>query len=139
MVTAALGDDGRLVEIVVGCGYRGMVVEALGAGHVPARMADRLETAAASIPIVLASRTGAGEVLRETYGYPGAERDLLARGLIWSGALDGAKARMLLTLALGAGAGRTDLHRLFRAFGSSADDLPDGSVTIGQMLHSSPL
>jgi L-asparaginase len=137
LITAALGDDGRLLEAVVGGGYRGVVVQALGAGHVPVQMADRLETIAASVPVVLASRTGAGEVLRETYGYPGAERDLLARGLIWSGALDGPKARVLLALALAAGTGRSDLHRVFRAFGSSAEDLPDGPVGVGQMLHSS--
>jgi L-asparaginase len=55
---------------------------------------------------VLASRVGAGRVLTETYRSPGSETDLLQRGLLWSGFLGPAKARVLLVTALACGADR---------------------------------
>ena len=62
---------------------------------------------------MLASRTGGGEVLYETSRFPGSERDLLARGLIPAGVLDGRKARGLLTLLLAA---TTDVGAVGEAF-----------------------
>lgn len=100
LLKVALGDDGRLLPDIVARGYRGLVVEATGGGHVPHVMVQPLADLARRMPVVLASRTGAGEVLRNTYGFPGSETDLLARGLIHSGALDGLAARILLSLLL---------------------------------------
>jgi len=105
-----LGDDGRLLASIVDAGYRGLVVDALGAGHVPEWLVDDLAGLAERVPVVLASRTGAGEVLRSTYGFPGSERDLLARGLLWAGALDALRARLVVALALAAGVPRDGLQ-----------------------------
>jgi L-asparaginase len=73
---------------------------ALGGGHVPAAIAAALEEAARQIPVVLASRAGAGEILSRTYGFPGSEIDLQRRGLVRAGWLDALKAKVLLTLML---------------------------------------
>lgn len=104
LVRMSLGDDARLLEQIEALGYAGLVVEGFGGGHVPAHTVPVLERLAARMPVVLASRTGGGEVLRETYGFPGSERDLLTRGLVPAGFLDGLKARVLLTVLLATGA-----------------------------------
>ncbi|WP_279503223.1 asparaginase [Actinomadura sp. KC06] len=113
LLTMCLGDDGRLIERVGALGYAGVVVEAFGGGHVPARTVAALERLAATVPVVLASRTGAGDMLQATYGFPGSERDLIARGLIPAGFLDGPKARVLLSLLLGNGAGPEQVRTAF--------------------------
>lgn len=97
-----LGDDG---ESLAGLGERhdGLVVAGLGVGHVPERLAEPLVALARTIPVVLASRTGAGPVLTATYGFVGSETYLLERGLIGAGLLDPYKARILLTVAIDCG------------------------------------
>ncbi len=114
--TAALGDDARLLGMVGQIGYAGLVVEAMGGGHLPAVIVEPLARLAASIPVVLASRTGRGEVLRHTYGFPGSERDLRSRGLLGAGCLDGPKARILLSLLLRSGADREEIARRFEGY-----------------------
>ncbi|MGH2379790.1 MAG: asparaginase [Candidatus Limnocylindria bacterium] len=103
LVTITLGDHGELLH---GLADRidGMVVAAMGVGHVPERLVATLEDLASRIPIVLASRTGAGAVATSTYGFPGSESDLIKRGLIPAGFLDPLKSRLLLYAALAAGA-----------------------------------
>ncbi|WP_245614397.1 asparaginase [Actinokineospora inagensis] len=112
LVTVALGDDGELLRRG-GDAFDGIVLAGLGAGHVPATMVPTVADLAAKIPVVLASRTGSGPVLRQTYGYPGSERDLLDRGLLHAGFLDPAKARVLLLLLL---ADNADRDRITASF-----------------------
>jgi L-asparaginase len=92
------------------------VIEALGGGHVAPALIEPLGAAASRMPVVLCSRTGAGEVLRGTYDFAGSERDLLARGAIWGGWLDGPKARILLTLLLRGGLDRDAIAAAFAAY-----------------------
>lgn len=114
LVTIPVDDDGRLIPAIKDLAYEGLVVEALGAGHVPAVMVSELEILANRIPVVLCSRTGRGPVLRRTYGFVGSEKDLLDRGLISGGYLDGRKARVALTLLLRGGAAVKDVKDFFR-------------------------
>jgi L-asparaginase len=108
-----LGDDGRFLDLVESLGFAGLVIEAFGGGHVSGQMVGALERLAARLPVVLASRTGGGEVLRETYAFRGSERDLLDRGLIPAGFLDGPKARILLSLLLAQDADAADVRAAF--------------------------
>jgi L-asparaginase len=91
----------------------GMVIAGFGVGHAPAATVEAIGALALRLPVVLASRTGAGEVFSGTYGYPGSESDLLARGCIGAGALDPLKARVLLALLLGEGADRERIRQAF--------------------------
>ena len=116
LLTAALGDDGRLLGAVESLGYEGAVVEAFGGGHLPGIWVDGLIHLADAMPVVFTSRTGRGEILRGTYGFPGSETDLRARGLIGAGYLDGPKARILLSLLLRSGASREEIVRAFDAW-----------------------
>lgn len=120
LVTLGFDDDGVLLD---GLADRvdGLVVAALGAGHVPVRLVEPLSGLVERIPVVLASRTGSGSVLTRTYGFPGSERDLLDRNLISSGFLDPAKARLLLRRLLGVGADDEQVRAAFGVAGGYRD------------------
>lgn len=98
LIKAAMGDDGRMLATLPGLGYAGAVIEGMGAGHVPADVAPLVGDLATKMPVVLASRVMTGPVFTHTYGYPGAEIDLIKRGAVPSGYLSGLKARLLLGL-----------------------------------------
>ncbi|QES05570.1 asparaginase [Streptomyces venezuelae] len=103
LVTLSLGDRGELLD-AVDERFQGLVVAAFGAGHAPGWLVEPLAEIACRIPVVLASRTGGGATLTDTYRSPGSEYDLLHHGLIPAGPLDPAKARILLHTLLSSGA-----------------------------------
>lgn len=117
LLTMTLGDDGSLVEAAMGAGFDGLVVAAMGGGHVSPGVADALKPAASRVPVILATRTGSGEVLAKTYGFPGGEIDLQRRGLVRSGYLDPIKSTLLLTLLLRHQAGPEEIRRRFDLYG----------------------
>ncbi|MFJ3513167.1 asparaginase [Streptomyces luteogriseus] len=110
--TVGIGDDGTLLK-ALGDHVDGLVVAAFGAGHVPMACVDALSDLAKRMPVILATRTGSGPVLRQTYGFPGSESDLLARGLISGSTLDPVKARILLHLLLMTGADKDKITQVF--------------------------
>lgn len=116
LVSVGFDDDLAYLAGLPTAGYAGAVIAGVGGGHVSTRAIDAVAALAEKMPVVLASRTGAGAVLERTYGYPGAEIDLLSRGLIPAGMLDADRARLLLILALRAGVPAEKLPEVFAAF-----------------------
>ncbi|MFJ4208037.1 asparaginase [Paenarthrobacter sp. NPDC089675] len=113
LLKLGLDADADLLESAVDLGYSGIIVEVFGGGHVPAKIVEALKRTAVNVPVIFASRTGAGELYRTTYAFPGSERDLLASGLMSAGVFDGCKARLLLTLLIAAGASRELIQQRF--------------------------
>lgn len=118
LLTASLGDDGRILPRLPELGYGGLVVEAMGAGHVPDVLVAPLAELAAAVPVVLSTRVASGPVFTRTYDFPGSEMDLLRRGVIHGGEIGGLKARLLLSFLLGAGVTREDLPSAFARYAS---------------------
>jgi L-asparaginase len=111
LVVIGLDDDG--LGLTVGHLADGLVIETMGAGHVPSWLVDPIAEMSARIPVVMASRTRSGPTLTATYGFPGSEQDLLRAGVIPAGSLTSIKARLLLLLLLRAGADRATIIQTF--------------------------
>ncbi len=114
---AALGEDPAVLAALAPIAD-GIVLAGFGAGHVKADVAEAAGELAARMPVVLASRTGAGSVHTSTYGGSGSEVDLLGRGLVNAGRLTPLKSRVLLALLLGAGADREAIHAAYAEHGA---------------------
>jgi L-asparaginase len=108
-----LGDDGELLRAAVALAPDGLVLVALGAGHLPPATLAALRDAPPELPVVLTTRPERGHQLRATYGFEGSERDVLAVGVIEAAALAAPAARMLLLAALGSGLAGDDLRSVF--------------------------
>ena len=118
VVEAGLDDSGTVLSHAASQpGVRGVVVAATGAGHVSSATADVVSRLVPSLPVVVASRTGAGPTLRSTYGFHGSESSLIAMGATTAGWLDARKARILLRSLLASGADRETIEREFRSRG----------------------
>ncbi len=100
-VSTGLGDDGAMLRHAAAISD-GVVLVALGAGHLSPAVLDVLRDAAARVPVVITCRPDRSSMLFATYGFDGAERDLRASGAICAPFLSAAAARMALLACLGA-------------------------------------
>lgn len=103
LAEVGLGEPTETLDLIADSDFAGAVISGVGGGHVPEELVPAVTRLAESMPVVLASRTGSGASLRNTYGYPGGEIGLLEAELIPAGILDARKARIVLTLALSFG------------------------------------
>ncbi|MGH6863629.1 MAG: asparaginase, partial [Methylocella sp.] len=113
---AGPGLETQTVAALAAGAIDGLVLGLPGAGHAAASAVPALAGLAERIPVVFASRTGAGETLRGSYGYPGGEIDLIGRGLIPANALDARKARIGLQLLLSVQADLAMIRTVFDRF-----------------------
>lgn len=119
LVKLGLGDDGLLLDKLGPDVASGVIVEGYGGGHVMPGCAAKLERLHKLMPVVVAARPRGGSTLSKTYGFAGSEIDLLNRGLLTSGLLDGLKARVLLTVLLEAGAPADRIRKAFSFYGGA--------------------
>lgn len=113
LIEICLSDEPILIDAARQAGCQGIVLSAFGAGHAPASWAEPISAALKVIPVVIATRTGAGATASRTYGFVGSEMDLARRGALFAGWLDARKARLLLWTLLASGASRQDCKDAF--------------------------
>lgn len=105
IVPTALGDDGDLLgQAAAVCD--GVVLVALGAGHLSPSVLLELRTALERIPVAVTCRPERSSMLFETYGFDGAERDVRASGAVCVPFLSPQAARIALLCCLAAGLDR---------------------------------
>ena len=103
IVTAYQGADGAQVRAALAAGAQGIVVAGMGAGNVSTSFAEALAEAITSgVPVVMATRVPRGEVFF-AYGGPGGGAHLGRLGVIGSGYVHAAQARVVLAAALACG------------------------------------
>jgi len=112
LVTATVATDGTPIDSLRSAGADGFVVAATGAGNTdPALLAAAEAALAEGVPVVLATRCPAG-VAGTGYAFPGGGATWLRAGAFLAGHLTGPKARIALSLGLGAGLRGDDLASL---------------------------
>jgi L-asparaginase len=113
LITVVSGMDGHIVRLVSEAELKGLVIAATGAGNTHPGMLDACrEQMSRGIPVVLTTRCATGRV-KSSYAFPGGGLTWERAGAIFAGYLNGAKARVALSLGLGAGLDEARLRALF--------------------------
>jgi L-asparaginase len=111
IVTAVLGDDGALLQAAAADGD-GVVLVALGAGHLPPGTLHALQDIAQRVPVLITCRPERAQMLFATYGFEGSESDVRATGAVCVPFLSAPAARIALLCCLGAGLPRERIAAL---------------------------
>lgn len=111
------GMDDFLFRCLADKPVKGLVVEALGCGNVPPIVMQGIEyVRSKGIPVVLATRVASGRVV-PVYSYLGSAGSMESLKLLYSGELNGQKARLKLMLALGVTKDEEKLREYFTEAG----------------------
>jgi len=114
LVTLYAGSDGSAIRQAAAAGARGIVVEVFGRGNLPPEAMQAVaEAREKGVVVAFSTRTGGGRVeLGE---------DAKSAGVLSAEDLDGLKARIVLVLALGAGADDARISSYFRRLSGELD------------------
>jgi L-asparaginase len=119
IVTAGLGDRGEVLGELA-AGWDGLVLVALGAGHLSAGALDELRVATERVPVLITCRPDRGSMLFDTYGFAGSERDLRETGAVCVPFLSPPAARVALLCCLGADLEREGIARVLAPWDAAA-------------------
>lgn len=100
ILPVALGASPALLEAAVSSGAKGLVIDAVGRGHIPPDWIGPLRAVLnAGVPVVVTSSTQWGR-LAEVYEYPGSLAEQVSLGALKASHLSARKARLRLMCAL---------------------------------------
>lgn len=115
LIKAYFGMSPLLIDACTDAAVDGIVIEALGAGNLPPSVLPSIRRAiGAGIPVIIASRCLRGPSLA-VYAYEGGGAQLKAMGCIFSGNLNGTKARIQLMVLKSACCGPAEIAACFAA------------------------
>lgn len=115
LIKSGVGMTGDLIDFCISKKYHGIVIEAMGRGNLPPKMAEAaIRAISQGIVVIICSRCFEGRVL-DSYGYEGAAWHLKQAGAIFANKFNGQKARIRAILALSAGLNRDAIESLFLA------------------------
>lgn len=101
IVDCYLGADTLLLDACLENNVDGIIVQTVGAGHVPENMLPAIEKAIdRDIPVAISKRPLEGGLFTDTYGFVGSESYLRKKGVIFAEDLTAAKARLKLKVLL---------------------------------------
>jgi L-asparaginase len=104
IVSMGLFSKGHYIDMLLEHNINGLIVQAMGAGHVPEESIISLKKGVdRQVPVVVTSRCLSGKLFTGTYGFKGSEKDLRDVGAIFSDWLPALKARIKLIVMLSAG------------------------------------
>ena len=114
LIRTYVGVDGTLVRLALANGARGFVIEGAGTGNTPPDLlAACADAIAAGNPVVMTSRCLTGRA-RPAYAFDGGSVAWRNAGAIFADYMSGLKARIALSLGLGAGMDLEALAEFFR-------------------------
>ena len=117
LLTFALQTDAALLAAVADPLPAALVIAAAGGGNTPPEfLATARRLIGAGVPVALTTRCPSGQA-RAGYAFDGGSSGWWESGALFSGTLDGLKARVLLALGLGAGASLAELTAICETFG----------------------
>jgi L-asparaginase len=113
IVATYAGVDGTLLSAAMNAGAKGIVVQALGWGHVNIPIYNGIKEAISrGIPVVISTRVHNGRVA-SGYGFPGGGQTLKNAGAIFADNLSPQKARIVLMLALQTTDNAAEIQKFF--------------------------